>query len=161
MVSNFSRLMSFKILTYLCASAQLPSQVQLCSPMDCSLSGYLVHRILQARILEKVAISYSRGSSEPKDRTCVSCISCMGRQIPYHQSRLGSPNLAIPDTLFPHAHTILEQSMSGKVLGKLSPSAPSGLASCLILDKVQQQTYSACTRFILQLLFSFSHQFQN
>ena len=44
-------------------------------------------RIFQARILERVTISYSRGSSCPRDQTCVSCICCSGRQIPY----LGSP----------------------------------------------------------------------
>ena len=36
-------------------------------PMDCSLPGFSVHGILQARILEQVAISYSRGSSQPRD----------------------------------------------------------------------------------------------
>ena len=34
-----------------------------------------------ARILEQVAISFSRGASQPKDRTCISCISCIGRWI--------------------------------------------------------------------------------
>ena len=38
----------------------------LCDPMDCSLLGSSVHRILQARILKWVAISYSRGSSQPR-----------------------------------------------------------------------------------------------
>ena len=38
----------------------------------------------QARILEWVAFSSSRGSSPPRDRTCISCISCIGRQILYH-----------------------------------------------------------------------------
>ena len=37
----------------------------LCNPMDCSLPGSSVHGILQARILERVAISFSRGSSDP------------------------------------------------------------------------------------------------
>ena len=41
----------------------------LCDPMDCSLPGSFVHRILQARILEWVAISSSRRSSRPRDRT--------------------------------------------------------------------------------------------
>ena len=49
----------------------------LCDPMDCSLPGSSVHVILQARILEWVAISYSRGSSGPRDQTCVSCDSCI------------------------------------------------------------------------------------
>ena len=51
----------------------------LCNPMDCSLPGSSVHGILQARILEWVAISFSRGSSRPRDRTQVSCI--VGRRV--------------------------------------------------------------------------------
>ena len=43
--------------------------------MDCSLSGCSVHGILQSRILEWVAISFSRGSSQPRDRTQVSHIA--------------------------------------------------------------------------------------
>ena len=50
------------------------------NPMDCSLPGSSVHGISQARILEWVAISSSRGSSQPKDQTHV---SCFGRQILY------------------------------------------------------------------------------
>ena len=46
----------------------------LCDPVDCSLPGFSVHGILQARILEWVAISFSRGSSSPRDRTRVSHI---------------------------------------------------------------------------------------
>ena len=46
----------------------------LCDPMDCSSPGSFVCGILQARILEWVAISFSRGSSEPRDQTQVSCI---------------------------------------------------------------------------------------
>ena len=42
--------------------------------MDCSLPGFSVHGIFQARILEWIAISFSRGSSLPRDRTWVSCI---------------------------------------------------------------------------------------
>ena len=38
-----------------------------CEPMDCSQPGSSVHGILQARILEWIAISYSRGSSQPRD----------------------------------------------------------------------------------------------
>ena len=45
-----------------------------CSPMDCSPPGSSIHRILQARILEWVAIRFSRGSSRPRDRTQVSHI---------------------------------------------------------------------------------------
>ena len=46
-----------------------------CDPMDCSPPGSPVHGILQARILEWVAIAFSRGSSRPRDQTQVSCIA--------------------------------------------------------------------------------------
>ena len=47
----------------------------LCNPMDYSLLGSSVHGIFQARVLEWVAISFSRGSSGPRDRTQVSHIA--------------------------------------------------------------------------------------
>ena len=47
----------------------------LCNSMDCSPAGSSVHGILQARLLEWVAISFSRGSSGSTDRTQVSCIT--------------------------------------------------------------------------------------
>ena len=47
----------------------------LCDPMDCRLPGSSVHGILQVRILEWVAIPFSRGSSQPKNRTQVSCMT--------------------------------------------------------------------------------------
>ena len=43
------------------------SCLTLCDSMDCSLPGSSVHGILQARILEWVAMPFSRGSSQPKD----------------------------------------------------------------------------------------------
>ena len=49
--------------------------------MDCSTPGFSVHGISQARILEWVAISFPRGSLQPRDQTRVSCI---GRRILYH-----------------------------------------------------------------------------
>ena len=53
-----------------CVSARsLQSCLTLCDPIDCSLPSSSVHRTLQARILEWVAIPSSRGSSLPRDRT--------------------------------------------------------------------------------------------
>ena len=51
----------------------------LSGPVDCSLPGSSLHGIFQARILEWVAISFSRGSSQPRDRTEVSLI--VGRRF--------------------------------------------------------------------------------
>ena len=59
----------------LCVCMHAQSCPTLYNPMDCSPLGSSVHGIFQAKILEKVAIYYSRGSS------CVSCISCISRQI--------------------------------------------------------------------------------
>ena len=69
------------ILTILPKSPYLDSESISCSVVSdslwprglCSLSGSSVHRIFQARILEWVAISYSRGSAWPRDWTWVSC----------------------------------------------------------------------------------------
>jgi len=60
---------------YVC---MLQSCLILCNPMDCSLVGSSVHGILQAKILEYVAISSSRGSSQPRDRTQVFYVCCFG-----------------------------------------------------------------------------------
>ena len=52
-----------------------------CNPIDCSLPGSSDHGILQARILEWVAVSFSKGSSQPRKQTQVSCIA--GRLFTY------------------------------------------------------------------------------
>ena len=56
----------------------------LCDPVDCSPPGSSVHGIFQARKLEWVAISYSRGSSQSRDWISISWVSCIGRQMLYH-----------------------------------------------------------------------------
>ena len=62
--------------THLCVHAKsLHLCLTLCIPIDCSLPGSPVHGILQARILECVAISYSRRSSQPRDWTSISSSS--------------------------------------------------------------------------------------
>ena len=64
---------------------QLLSRVRLfINPMDYSPPGSPVHGISQARILEWLAISSSRGYSRPRDQTRISCVSYAGRQILYH-----------------------------------------------------------------------------
>ena len=71
--------------TQIC-SVQLLSHVQLSvTPWTVwSLPGSSVHGILQAWILEWVAISFSRGSSQPKDQTSISYIICISWQVLYH-----------------------------------------------------------------------------
>ena len=63
-------------------------------PMDCSLPGSSVHRTLQARILEWVAIPFSRGSSWPRDRTWVSCDSYIAGRF-FTAEPAGKPGLRL------------------------------------------------------------------
>ena len=56
----------------------------LCDLMDCSPPGSSVHGILQVRILEWVAMPSPRGSSRPRDGTCVSYLLCIGKWVLYH-----------------------------------------------------------------------------
>ena len=68
----------------------LQSCLTLCDPVDCSLQGFSVHGIFQARVQEWVAISFSRGSSWPRDPGLPHC-----RQKLYHLSHQGSPKLRL------------------------------------------------------------------
>ena len=63
------------------------SRVRLCNPMDCSLPGSSVRGIFQARVLEWVAISFSRGSSQPRESN-LGLPHC--RKMLYHLSHQGS-----------------------------------------------------------------------
>ena len=74
-----------------CVRAKLlQSCSALCNPMGCSPPGSSVHGILPARILELVAMPSSKGSSQLRDQTHVSYISCIGRWVLYHEFHLGS-----------------------------------------------------------------------
>ena len=79
----------FYILDIACLVTQLCPT--LCDAMDYSPPGSSFHGSCQARILERVAISFSRGSSLPRGRTRVSCVSCIGRQILYQCATWGPP----------------------------------------------------------------------
>ena len=62
----------------------VPSCPVLCEPMVCSLPASSVHGIFQIRILKQVAISSSKGFSQPRDGICTSFVSCIGRWNLYH-----------------------------------------------------------------------------
>ena len=74
----------------MCVYSAAQSCLTLCNPMDCSPPGSSVHWISQARILEWVAISFSRASSRPRD-WLVSCVFCIGRQVLYHCASWKAP----------------------------------------------------------------------
>ena len=105
----------------LCPAGQLCPT--LCEPMVCSPPDSSVHGILQARLLEWVAISFSRGSSRPRDQTCLHC-----RQIPFHLSHQGSPKVSLVILMrwvceHPRMRTGGRENQSGLTLS-LPPHAP-------------------------------------
>ena len=77
----FLRFIHFVV--YMCAKS-LELCLTVCGPIDYSLPGSSVHWILQARILEWVAMPSSRGSSQPRNETWISLISCIDRWVLYH-----------------------------------------------------------------------------
>ena len=93
-------------------------------PMDFSQPDSCVHGILEARILEGVAISFSRGSSLPRDQTCVSCI---GRQIPDYWATWEERLLGVNRTIqiWQNSYTVIVFKMSISYLRKY----PSCIAS--------------------------------
>ena len=74
-------------------SKSLQSCLTLCDCMDYSLPGSSVYWILQARILEGVAMSFSRISSRPRDQTQVSYVFCIAQWALHHWHHLGSPHV--------------------------------------------------------------------
>ena len=78
-ISLFEPVIFSQAFMWLCVCVCLVAQscLTLCNPMDCSPSGSSVHGISQARILERVAVSFSRGSSWATDWICIPCVSCI------------------------------------------------------------------------------------
>ena len=85
-----------------CVHAQ--SCPAVCNPMDYP-ARLLCPWNFQARILDWIAIPFSRRSSQPRDWTCVSYVSYIGRQILYRLSPQGSPSNGIVVVLFSHPVT--------------------------------------------------------
>ena len=81
--------------TYIVGRMCVRLSFQLCpalyDPMDCSPPDSSVHGILQARILEWAASSFSRGFSWVSDCIRISCVFCISRQILYHGTTWGVP----------------------------------------------------------------------
>ena len=86
----------------------------LCDLMNCSPSGSSAHGILQARILEWVAISFSRGSSRLRDRTLVSCIA--GELFTVWATRAGEGEANWESSMETYTLPYVKQIASGKLL---------------------------------------------
>ena len=131
----------------MCAYSVTQSFPSFCDHMDCNLPGSSVHGVFQAKILEWVAISYSRGPSRPRDGTRVSWVFYIGRWMRYHHASLlsllfshsvvsdslwlmdcstpGSPVLhCLPELAQTHVHWV---SDAMQLSHPLSPSPPPAL----------------------------------
>ena len=96
MCSSLDKWIKMCLCVCMCVCFQLLSHVLLsATPLAIAWQTLLSKEFLQARMLEWVAISYSRGSAWPRDWTHISCVSCMGRQILYQLHNLGSPNMCL------------------------------------------------------------------
>ena len=79
------------------------SCLTLCDTMDCSLSGFSIHGIFQARVPEWVAISFSSGSSWPRDQTQISCTAgrwftlSATREAPSQRQNTGKSHTTSPE----------------------------------------------------------------
>ena len=80
----------------------IQSCLTLCNPTDCSPPGSSAHRFLQARILELVAIPFSRASSQPKDQTWV--FSLQADSLPFETPGVHVQIIFLCPTCV-HAHT--------------------------------------------------------
>ena len=78
-----------------CVCSVVQLCLTLCDPVGCSLPGSSVHRISQARILKWVIMLSSRGSSRPRDQTCVSYVSCVAGGI-FTTESPGKPSTRCP-----------------------------------------------------------------
>ena len=126
-------------------------------PMDCSPPGSSTHWILQTRILEWVAIPSSRGSSWLRDRTLISSVSWIGRQVVYHWCHLGSlsTHLAITKAakLTRHAlsfwpkklRLVIPASQRMRMISeKTELEETNQLMSCINLPKSQAHSSGVC-----------------
>ena len=89
---NYLSLPSFLSIAFVCRCCLVTkSCLTLCDPMDCSLPGSSSMEFPRQEHWEWIAISSSRGSSQPRDRIHVSCVSCIGRQTLLPLRHLGRP----------------------------------------------------------------------
>ena len=142
-----------------------------CDPMDFSLPGSSVHRIFQARVLEWVVISYSKGSSWPRNWTHISCI---GRWILYHwatwEAQLRpsaaqfSCHSAVSDSLWPRESQHTRPPCLSPTPGVHSVSRPSSrwchpaISSSVVPFSSCAQSLPASESFPVSQLFAWGGQ---
>ena len=105
---------------YITVKVKVKSCPTLCNPMACSLPGFLVHGIFQARILEWVTISFSRRSSWPRNWTCVSSI--VGRRFAVWATREVSWMSKSKQLLLTKGLCVILSSMNNEIICSVNSS---------------------------------------
>ena len=143
---TFKSLIYFKFI-FVCMVACSVTQLcpSLCNPVAYSPPESSVDGIFQASILEWVAISYSSESSWPRDWTCVSFVSCIGRQILYLCTTWEWCDKVIHFDSFPNSCPIFP---AASIEETFFPIVYSWLLCCRLFDHV-------CVGFFLGSLFWF------
>ena len=124
------------------------SGVWLWDPMDCSLPESSVHGILQARILEWVAIPFSWGSSLPRDQTRDSYVSWTGRWVLYYYCHWGSPNLFFREDCKYQKPTVKWDIYKPAEVPRQRNTIETGGSYQKVPDLKQKQTLSASANFL-------------
>ena len=114
------------------------SCLTLCDPMDCSLPASSIHRIFQARVLDWVVISFSRGSPQPRDQTQVSCIT--GRHFTIWTTREAwvleldyKESIALENWCF--WTVVLEMTLESLLDSKIKPVNPKWNQSWMFIER--------------------------
>ena len=116
-------------------------------PMDCSLRGSSVWGILKARILEWVAIPFSRGSSQTRDQTHISYLSCIRRQIFCYLCHQQSPVNGILFSCSVMSDSLRPHELQHARLPCSSPSPGVCSNSCSLSQWCHPTTSSSVTPF--------------
>ena len=138
----------------------LQSWAALCNPMDCSPPGSSVHGILQVRILEWVAMPSSRRSSQPRDRTQMSHVSCIGSRFfttsSIWKAQFSSVHFSrsvVSNSLWPHGLQYARPPCPSPTPGVYSNSCPLSrwchptISSSVILFSSHLQSFPASESF--------------
>ena len=125
-----------------------------CNSMDCSPPSLSVHEIFQARILELVAISFSRGSFLPRDWTHVSCIAGIGKHILYHWATQGMTCVAFVVQSLSHAR-LFATSWTAAHQASLFFSISQSLLKLMSIESVTPSNHLilCCPRLLLPSVF--------
>ena len=130
-----------------CVYAHTQEWLTLCDPVDCSPPGSSVHGIFQARILEWVAISYSMGCSQPRDQTCISSVSCIGRQILYHWATWEAWDLSRRSKNWCCWTVVLEKTLESPLDCKeIKPVHPEGNQSWIVIERTDAKAETPILR---------------